>query len=200
MDSLSTGAKTPALDVVDRMEAAGERKERVSLGAVMRAVGERSFGPLLLVPGLIVVSPLSGIPGLPTIMAAVVLLIASQLLMGMDHIWLPQFLLRRSVSAEHFRQAIGLLKLVARASDSVASRRLTFLTRGAAVHVIALSCALIALTMPLLEVLPFANSVSAAAISAFGLALTARDGLLAAVAFVITGAALYLMVAGLFYS
>ena len=49
----------------------------------------------------------------------------------------------------------------------------------------------IAVLMPPLEAVLFANVVTAAAISAFGLALVANDGLLALVAFSLTGAGLF---------
>ncbi len=45
----------------------------------MQAVGSRSFGPLLLVAGLVTLSPAGDVPGVPTIMAAFVFLVAGQL-------------------------------------------------------------------------------------------------------------------------
>jgi hypothetical protein len=47
--------------------------------------------------------------------------------------------------------------------------------------------------MPPLEIVPFAASTAGAAISAFALSLLAHDGLLAVVAFVLTGTAATLM-------
>ena len=47
--------------------------------------------------------------------------------------------------------------------------------------------------MPPLEAIIFANVLTAAAISAFGLALVADDGLLAALAFALTGGSIALL-------
>lgn len=199
-DPSSSGAAHPIENVVEQVASAGDGGESVSVADLLRAIGDRSFGPLLLVPGLMVVSPLSGIPGLPTTAAIVIALITIQMLIGMDHVWLPRFILNRSISAKRFAQAVGVLKPVARFADRLLGRRLTILTRGPAVYVIAVVCFLIAATMPLLELLPFASSISAGAISLFGLALTARDGVLAAIAFLVTGAAAYFAIAGLFFS
>jgi hypothetical protein len=72
---------------------------RVSVGDVMTIIGDRSFGPLLLVPGLIGLSPIGAIPGVPGVMAVIVMIVASQILVGMDHAWLPSGLTRRSIEA-----------------------------------------------------------------------------------------------------
>ncbi len=50
---------------------------------IVEAVGERSFGSILLLAGIITLTPLIGdIPGVPSIMGLIVFLIAIQLLIG----------------------------------------------------------------------------------------------------------------------
>jgi hypothetical protein len=44
---------------------------------------------LLLLASVALASPLSGIPGIPTSMGVLVLLIAGQLIVGRDYFWLP---------------------------------------------------------------------------------------------------------------
>ncbi len=200
MNTRAQDPETPLSNVLEQMAHACDTCERVQVRDIMKAIGERSFGPLLLVPSLLVVSPLSGIVGLPTVVGFIVVLVAGQLLIGMDHVWLPRFLLDRSVPAKRLHQAVGFLRPVAGAADKFVGRRLLFLTTGPAVYVIAAMCILIALVMPVFELVPFANSVWAAAIAAFGLALTARDGVLAAIAFLLTGAAIYFAAAALLFS
>lgn len=53
-------------------------------------------------------------------------------------------------------------------------------------------CILLALTVPPLELLPFATTAPMAAIAAFGLALLVRDGLLMVIATLLAGAAVVL--------
>src|SRR3569832_764957 len=67
-------------------------KGRVSVADLMGMLGERSFGPLLLVPSLIAVAPVGAIPGLPAITSAVIVLIAGQILLGHAHFWIPGWL------------------------------------------------------------------------------------------------------------
>ncbi len=57
-------------EVVDRFTNAGdgeEEDEGIAVEEIFRTVGMRTYGPLLLVPGLIALSPISGIPGVPTL-------------------------------------------------------------------------------------------------------------------------------------
>ena len=81
--------------------------------------------------------------------------------------------------------------------DKVIRPRLTFLTDRPYSYVIALVCILIALTVPPLEFVPFIDMPLWGAMVAFSLALVAHDGLLAIVAFVLTGAGLILIASAL---
>ena len=93
--------------LLDQLErAAGgevQPETQVSLALLVEAVGERAFGPLLVIAGLITVMPLIGdIPGVPTLMALLVALSAGQLLLQRKRLWLPDWMLRRSLSQRHF--------------------------------------------------------------------------------------------------
>ena len=188
-------------EVIDRVDEAAEAAEDdgdVSIGDVLESLGSRSFGPALLVPALIVVSPLSGIVGLPSFMALVIALIAGQLVLGRESIWLPRFLLKRSVSRERLDKATDFLGPVARVVDKVVTARLTVLTDPPADRMLAGVVVLLCMAVPPLEMLPFVNSLTASAISVFGLALVARDGVLAVIALAITGAVAWYGLSALF--
>lgn len=166
-------------ELLDEITEAAAHRDRISIGHVFEVVGQRSFGPLLLIPGLIAFSPLSGVPGIPTIVGVMVLLITSQILVGRREIWLPQFVLRRSISRARFDQAIGIVRRAARFADRLIKPRFSFLLGGATKYAIATFFLLLSLVAPLLEFLPFVISGVGAALTAFGLALLANDGLLA---------------------
>ncbi|HEX3034413.1 MAG TPA: exopolysaccharide biosynthesis protein [Thermodesulfobacteriota bacterium] len=73
---------------------------------ILKLVGRRSFGPLLLVAGLVTLLPIiCDIPGVPTIMGIFVLLIAGQLLFRREHLWLPCWMLNRSVPRDKLRKS-----------------------------------------------------------------------------------------------
>lgn len=54
-----------------------------------KAFGKRSYGPFLLVPALIEISPVGGIPGMPTVLAATIIPFAALMVFGRKYIWLP---------------------------------------------------------------------------------------------------------------
>lgn len=186
-------------EVVEQVTHSGEPGEPISVDEIIEAIGQRSFGPLIVVPGLIVLSPLSGMPGVPTLGGIAVLMIAGQMLLGRESPWLPELLRRRTISNDRMAKAGSFLMPVARFVDRFTGRRLVWLTRKPYSYLIAAACVLIALVMPPLEVIIFANVVTAAAISAFGLALVADDGLLAAIAFALTAGSIVLLVTTVFF-
>ena len=181
-------------EVVEQITNAGEANEPISVDEIVEAIGQRSFGPLILVPGLILLSPLSGMPGVPTVGAVAVILIAGQMLVGRESLWLPELLRRRTIGRDRMAKAGSFLMPVARFVDRFTKRRLVWLTNKPYSYLIAAACVLIALVMPPLEVIPFANALTAAATCAFGLALVAHDGLLAAIAFALTAGSFVLLV------
>lgn len=173
-------------DILDRLEDAADGDDDVPVRDVTDAFGHRSFGPFLIVPALLELSPLGAVPGVPTVLAAVVILFAAQILLGRRNFWIPGILADRRISADRLRKAADKLRPVGERLDRWFHGRLDWLTRGPAVRIAAAVCILLALTVPPLELLPFASSGPMAAIAAFGLALLVRDGLLMIAAGVLT--------------
>ncbi|MDT8386553.1 MAG: exopolysaccharide biosynthesis protein [Thiogranum sp.] len=198
MDERQSDQPADMATLLDRIEASIRREESVSTEMVLNAVGRRSFGPLLLVPGLITLAPLIGdIPGVPTLMGVLVLLVAVQLVIGRSHFWLPHWLLNRSVNGSKVCRVLKWLRPVARFLDRISKQRLTALTRGLGSWVIAVACVLIALALPPMEFIPFSANGAGAALTLFGLSLIAHDGLLALVGLLVTGGTFVAVVYGL---
>lgn len=172
--------------LLDQIENATEEKgEQVSLDIIIDAVGRRSFGPLLLVAGLITLAPLVGdIPGVPTTMGIFVLLVGGQLLFRREHFWLPRWMRERSLSNDKMYKGLKWMRKPARFLDRWLHARLAIFIQGTAVYIIAVVCIAIAAVMPVMEVIPFSANVAGAALTAFGLSLITRDGLVALVAFI----------------
>lgn len=168
--------------MLDRLADSAEGRDRVALQRVVDAIGRRSFGPLLLVAGLLAVSPLSGIPGVATSVGMLVMIIAVQLLMGRESFWLPQWLLNRSISKRHFDFAVRFLHEPARVADRHFRPRLEVLTRHGGLYIIAVVCVIVGLSTPPMELTPFAITIAGLVFSMLGLAIIAHDGLLAIMA------------------
>jgi len=173
--------------LVDRLDKAATG-ERVDVECMMEAVGRSSFGALLLLGGIVTLSPLDIIPGIPTLIALAVLIVCVQLLAGRRRFWLPAWVLRRSITTRRFRQALTWLHKPAKFGDRLVRPRLSALTTDAAIRMIAVGCLVVALAMPVMEVVPFSANLAGIALSAFGLAVIAHDGLLALIAFAATAA------------
>lgn len=173
-------------ELLDALADVAQDQDRVCLSEVLEMIGSRSLGPLLLIAGLITLAPIIGdIPGVPTIMALFVLLVAAQLLFRRSTPWLPQWLLKRSVSQEKLSKVLQWMRRPSGFLDRVTKKRLTAVVEGGGTYLIAVVCIIIALMMPLMEVVPFSANGAGLALTAFGLALISRDGALAVGALVV---------------
>ncbi|WP_135506013.1 exopolysaccharide biosynthesis protein [Roseovarius aestuariivivens] len=152
--------------------------EVVTLGQVVDTFGARGFGPLIFLPAMIEITPLGAIPGLPSLLALLIGLIAIQIVLGRPGFWLPEALRRRNLEADKVQRAISYLDPAARRMDRWFGRRLQPLTAGLARRVAAMVVIALCLTVPALELIPFASSGPMLAVAVIGLALAAEDGLL----------------------
>ncbi len=170
-------------DIVDDVLALCDT-ERVSVGEMTAAFGGAAFLPALLIPAVIVVSPLSGIPFLPTICGIMIFLVAMQMAAQRRKLWLPGWLCRRSIGTRRLKSGMARVRRLARWLDGHSGRRLTLLTRQPTLTLLYLACAVCGLAMPFLELVPFSSSLLASAVCLMGLAMLTRDGLWAAVALI----------------
>ncbi len=171
---------TSLQQLLDTVRAIDHDHSLVDLADILEATEQRSFGPILLIAGLVTLAPLIGdIPGVPTLMALLVIVISGQLLAGRDQIWLPRFLSERSVTRRNLERTLDRLERPAQIIDRFFHPRLSFLVSGAGSYLIGFSAMVVALIMPLLEFIPFSATLAGAALTAFGLSLIARDGYLA---------------------
>lgn len=178
---------TTIRQVLDRILESSEDCDEVSIDDIIEMVGRRSFGPILLVAGIITLAPLIGdIPGVPTVMGVIVFLTAIQLLFNQQNLWLPNAILKRSVKREKLHNAINKLEKPAKFIDRLLRPRLTFLVSDVMIYAIAVVCLLISLAMPVMEFIPFSANFAGAALTAFGLSLIAKDGLLALMGHIFT--------------
>ena len=179
-------------DILDAINDLADENDQVAVGDVVEALDNRGFGPFLVVIPLIDISPIGSIPGLPTAMAIVVVLIAAQMAFGREHLWLPGFIERRAIDSGKVKKATGKVRGLAHFLDRWFHGRLPALTKGPFVRAAAVGCIVMAMCVPPLELLPLATSAPMLAIAAFGLALTVRDGALMIAASILAMAAIAL--------
>ncbi|MEE9320568.1 MAG: exopolysaccharide biosynthesis protein [Granulosicoccus sp.] len=188
----------PINGLLDQLEAA-IGCETVSIGDLAERIGQRGYGALLIVPALLEITPIGGVPGVPTVLAVIISLFAVQILFGRQRMWLPHFIEQRKLSASRITAGVSELRPLARRLDSCFRGRFSALTERVFVQFAALICLLLMLLVPPLEIVPFASSAPMLAVIAFGLALLIRDGVLMVVAILISGGA-FTLTLGMFLS
>jgi len=181
------------LEAIECLGSLASENEDVTVDEVVKSFGGRSYGPMILVPALVGVSPVGGVPGVPSFFAVLIAVIAVQILIGRSHFWLPDVLAQRSVSGDKLSKASDKLERPAKKLDAVFGHRLKWATEPPAPQIAAAIILVLCGTIPLLEIVPFAAAAPFAAIAAFGVALMVRDGALMlfaiAVSFVTVGTA-----------
>jgi hypothetical protein len=148
---------------------------RLTAQTLVDHLGRKGFGPVLLALGVPMLAPLP--PGAPVIFAVPLLIVCLQMVVGRQTVWLPKWISRKGV------ERAKLAKLVAKVTPTVAKvekhlkPRLGFLVEGLGERALGVTCTVVAVVLVL--PVPFANLVPSMAITAFGLALARKDGLLA---------------------
>ncbi|MEM6340940.1 MAG: exopolysaccharide biosynthesis protein [Pseudomonadota bacterium] len=167
------GTLTRLLDLMDEAATAPS----VSVRDLLERIGEQSILPLVLAVSIIIVSPISGIPGVPTISALILLTLMMQVVLQRRHIWLPGFILRREINGPRLQKAITWLRKPGAWFDRHSKPRFLLLTAGPLRWLTLTICMAVPLAWPFLELLPMVTSFGAGAISLMAFGLLTRDGL-----------------------
>jgi len=174
--------------ILERLEGLAET-DTPTLGALIQGVGTTSFVPVMMVPALLVFSPLSGIPFLPTICGLLIALIAFQLVVRRKHLWLPEVLMRRHLNGARLGKALHWLEGAADWLDRRSRKRFAALTADPLVILPQIACIFCGLAMPFLELVPFSSSILAAAVLFFSVSFLVRDGLFVILGWTLMGLA-----------
>lgn len=150
----------------------------VSVEDLVNSVGRTSLVPLLLLPSIALVSPLSGIPLFSATMGLLIVLISSQILLRRNHVWLPQRLLTLQTKSARMRRALHWVEPATVWLDERAQTRLTILARPPFVVIPQIMCLLSGLALPALEFVPFSSTLVGMAVALLALGMLARDGII----------------------
>jgi hypothetical protein len=184
--------------VMDRIEEDTESKDRVRVEDLFEAFSGRLFGPLLVLPGLALLTPLGGVPMLPAGVGVFVALLSVQRVFGRTEPWVPRRLRERWIERERVVKAFGKVRPWTRRVDRVIRPRLTVLTEGRAEVFAAVLATTLGLSIPVVGLVPFAAAAPGAGIALIGLALIARDGVLMVGAYLAGVAAGWIVWVGVF--
>lgn len=171
-------------DVVEELEKASEGGDTVEVGHLIDALDHRGYGPALAALPLIELTPIGGIPGFPTFLALTLAILTVRLLMGYEHFWAPGWLRRRKLKSERVIKSVEWLKPVSLRIDAKLHERLSRFAGPTGRRVACTVILGLLLTVPPLELVPFATSGPMIVIAIFGLGLLYCDGLLMLLGFV----------------
>jgi hypothetical protein len=168
--------------MLDDLTAGGEGE--LTAQTLVDHLGRKGFGPVLLALGVPMLAPLP--PGAPIIFAVPLLIVCLQMVVGRQTLWLPKSIAHKGFEREK------LAKLVAKVTPWISKvekhlkPRLGFLVVGLGERMLGLTCTVVAIVLVL--PVPFANFVPSLAITAFGLALARKDGLMALAGYALVAA------------
>lgn len=147
--------------------------ERLSLGDIVRELGDRGHGILLFVFAL----P-AAIPGISSFAAVPLTLVAVQMAIGLPRPWLPRIMADRSMARGDFASMVQRARPYLQRVERLLKPRLGIVTGVVGERIIGVVCVVLALllTVPILFNIPLAVPLAIMA-----LAVIERDGLFASI-------------------
>lgn len=162
-------------------EVGAQPDPQLTMDELVSTFGERGFGALLLMLGLI--SAVIGvIPGTTTLLGVPILIIGVQLLFRRDELWLPGWILKRDLPRSAFAEAAAKVRVRLERVERFSKPRLAFMSTDLSEALIGLACITWAavLMLPLIGFNLFPSLI----VAAFGFGLMQRDGVMMLVGWV----------------
>jgi hypothetical protein len=147
-------------------------RERISIGDLLTALGDRAIGALLFIFAIPNVLPTP--PGTSAILGAPLLFLSAQLAFGRPP-WLPAIITKRSMLRDDFQSLIRRIAPWLARAEKLLKPRMSSLTLPPMEYLIGLVCLLLAVLLAL--PIPLGNMLPALAISLIALGVLERDGL-----------------------
>ena len=171
-DSASDGTmQGKPLSVVLFELAHATERDRISIGDLFAALGDRALGALMFVFAVPNVIPVP--PGVSTVLGAPLIFLAAQLMLGRSP-WLPKVITQRSLLRTDFATLMRRVLPWLTKAERFLRPRVTVLALPPMEYLIGLICLLLAVVLAL--PIPLGNTLPALAISALALGVLERDG------------------------
>lgn len=189
---MAVDPQKPLQSILKKVDDAVESGE-TDLKTLIESFGDRALGSILTLVGFFMMTPLGMIPGVPIAFAIIVITFAVQLLLARKTPWMPEVLRKVKIQKTKVDKAHRFVRPVLAAVDGVLRSRFQVLAKGPAIIVAALIAIVLALTMFPLGAVPFGVVIPGFLIGLFGLGIMARDGMIMALAFVLSGGAAFVI-------
>jgi hypothetical protein len=166
----SASGSAPLSVVLFRL-ANDDSRERISVGDLLTALGDRAIGALMFffaAPNILPVPP-----GVSTLLGAPLLFLSAQLMLGMRP-WLPGVITRRSISRDDLATLVRRIVPWLAKAEKLLKPRALVLVRPPVEYLVGLVCLVLAAILML--PVPLGNTLPALAISLLALGVLERDG------------------------
>ena len=174
----ATQADAPLQSVLDQIVSALDGADSVDLKTVVEAFGDRAFGPIMVLCGLCMMTPLGAIPGIPPAFGLIVIVFALQLLFRRQSPWMPEVLRKVKIPADKLSKVQAKVRPLLAKIDGIISPRLQWASTGSMQIVVSIIAIVLSITFFPLGMVPFGVMAPAAIVLILGLGITARDGVL----------------------
>ncbi len=172
----------PHFSTVLELLVAQQTGDRITIGALIRAMEHRSVGALLLILALPMVIPIPA-PGISVPFGFFLMLVSTELMFARGRIWLPPRLAARSVSRAQFvRFASHAVPALLRV-EQFAQPRMSWLAGGWGIRIVGTACLILATIIAL--PIPMGHFMPGSVICLLALGLIESDGLLIAIGLVV---------------
>ena len=149
-------------------------RDRVTMGEIVAALGDRGLGVLIAIFAIPNMLP-SVVPLGNTVIGIFPLIFAIHLIFGLDRLMLPAFIANRSITAKTLKTLVPRVADVLSWFERLLKPRLPGVTGVYVERVVGVICAVLALIT--IIPIPFAHNLPAVALVLIGLGLIERDGL-----------------------
>lgn len=146
--------------------------DRVSIGDLLAALGDRAVGALMFVFAVPNVMPVP--PGVSAVLGAPLIFLGAQLMLGIKP-WLPRAIANRSLARSDLQALVRRIAPWLARAEKLLRPRWQWLTRPPVENLIGLLCLVLAVVLSL--PIPLGNTLPALAISLLALGVLERDGL-----------------------
>ena len=193
-EATSDPAAQATLSAMLQTLALDDSRERIAVGDLLTALGDRALAALLFVFAVPNVLPVP--PGTSTLLGAPLVFLAAQLAFGRRP-WLPGVIARRTMTRSDFAALVTRIGPWLARAEKLLRPRAIALALPPMEYLVGLVCLLLALVLVL--PVPLGNMLPALAISLLALGILARDGLWIA-AGLVTAAVSAVVVSGVVFA
>lgn len=150
-------------------------KSHLTFGQIIKKLGDRSYGFILLFFSIPSALPFSFIPGISFIFSIPIALGSLQMIIGRKTIWIPAVLANKSISKETFSKVIRHALPVIKKTESFLKPRYSIM--NSRLFMILNGITIVFLSILLMLPIPLSNFFLASLIAIFSLGIIEKDGL-----------------------